>query len=268
MFSYYLQDRSYYFANDSEVITHIQSLSKIISEADSNDHFFKSSMFEEGKYDRWNNIGEVFDSDRMPNSIKKKIWPSIKKRCKEISIRYMSIADMNNDRLNSSNAFLGPKFYRNSVGLIVGFDEYITFRAIMTTRIVDGNNFGKCCGIMLKKVIVTKDAIDQVKSLGEDVRKVFIQLVEFDSYLRDNWKKGAIRLKDIKDNTTLDISDESDTVKRTPKTKRLRYFKIPGIGGRYCFVHIKQDNLRFHIYADEEEGKVYVPYIGAHLELA
>ena len=91
--------------------------------------------------------------------------------------------------------------------------------------------------------------------------------MEFDRYLRDNWKKGTLRIKEVKDNTTLDMSDESDTVKRNPKYNRLRHFRIPGIGGRFCYVHIKRDNLRFHIYADEEGGRVYVPYIGAHLEL-
>lgn len=267
MFSYYLQDRSYYFANDSEVICHIQSLNKIISEADSNDHFYKSSMFEVGPYDKWNTIGEVLDSERVPNSIRIKIWPSIKKRCKEINTRYMSVADMNKVQFDTSNAFLGPRFLKGSIGLIVNFNEYVTFRAIMTTRIVDGNNFSKCCEIMFKKVVVTRDAAAQVKSLGQNVKKVFTQLLEFDSYLRKNWVEGVFKIKDVEDNTTLDISDESDTVKLNPKFNQYRYFRIPSIGGQFCFVHIKLGNLRCHIFADEKDKKVYVPYIGAHLPL-
>ena len=66
----------------------------------------------------------------------------------------------------------------------------------------------------------------------------------------------------------MNISDESDKVKNTPRLKRQRNFKISDkIGSQYCFFHIKLDTIRIHIYPEEQEKVIYIAYIGSHLDL-
>ena len=265
MYSYYLQDRAYYYANDLDVVNHIQSLSKILSNADSNDHFLKSADFEKGKYDRWDDVGGFLSSPRVPSAIRTRIWPSIQKRIKVISMNFMSLNSMNQNIPHTCNAFLGPKFHFPALGLIVNYDQYVQFKTILTAKNVNGTNFDKSCNILLKNVIVTKDAKNKVKSLGQDIRSVFVRLVELDDYVRNYWTEGTFSIESVKENTKLDISDESDTVKKDPMLNHYRHFRIPEIGGKDCFIHIKKGGWRFHIYPDESNRKIYVPYIGPHL---
>lgn len=265
MYSYYLQDRAYYYASDLDVVNHIQSLSKILSNADSNDHFLKSADFEKGKYDRWDDIGGFLSSSRVPSAIRTRIWPSIQKRIKVIPMNFMSLISMNQNILHTSNAFLGPKFSSHALGLIINYNQYVHFKTTLTTNNVDGTNFGKSCNILLKNVIVTNDAKNKVKSLGQDIKSIFMKLLELEDYVRSYWTKGAFSIENVKANTKLDISDESDSVKNDPMLNHYRHFRIPEIGGKDCFIHIKKGGWRFHIYPDDGSRKIYVPYIGPHL---
>lgn len=265
MFSYYFQERSYYYANDEDVKSHILAMNKIVSSSDNYDHFLMSDGFDGAIYNRWITIGSFLNSTNVPKSITNKIWPSIKKRCKIVHGKYMTFNDMNKDCYRTSNAFLGPKFYRPYLGLIMNFDQYVEFRAIMAIRKVEGNNFGKSCEVLLKNIVVTKDAMGMVKPLGQNVKTIFAQLIEFEDYIRDSWTTGSFSIEHVKEHTKLDISDESESVKKDPQYNYHRYFKIPGVGSFYCFIHIKKGDLRFHIHVDNKNKRIYVPYIGPHL---
>jgi hypothetical protein len=62
----------------------------------------------------------------------------------------------------------------------------------------------------------------------------------------------------------LNISPESDKTMSQKKLRNQRIFSMPD-GRRECFeLHIKSGDLRFHFFP--EDGKIYVGYIGEHLE--
>lgn len=265
MFSYYLQNRSYYYANDTEVIAHILELNTIMAEADESDHFFIPINFEEGRYDRWSSIGDFLASGRVSNTISLRVWPSIKKRCKLLERSYMALSEMNLIHLQTANAFLGPLFYLKTNNLLTTYDDYILFRRSNALKLVNGRTFGKCCSICLDHVFVTRETSDMVEPLGSMVVTVFNLLLELNAYINHSWISGDFNERDVSANTTLTITDESDTVKQNPILRQQRYFRIPDFGGQYCFLHIKKGNLRIHIFADSTTKRVFVPYIGPHL---
>lgn len=265
MFSYYLQGRSYYYANKEEVIAHLCALNKIIANQNEYDHFYKSMNFENFRFDKWSSIGSFFNSTELPKSLRERVLPSILKRFKVINESYMSVTDMNVDYRNTSNAFLCAKTLRPAVSVIVDYSDYIDFKAFMTLQTVGQANFQKCCNIMFKRVIITTDACAMVRPLGKFIKQVFGQLIVLDEYIQKAWTNGTFNEGNVAANTSLDITDESTTVKQNPSYNQYRRFRIPGIGSKYCFIHIKTGALRFHIYPDNVNRVVYIPYIGKHL---
>lgn len=265
MFSYYLQDRSYYFASKENVIDHFIAINKIIAHNNEYDHFYKSKNFENCIFDKWRTIGSFLSSTEVPEFLKRRILPSVFKRFKVIDERYMSVVDMNREYPKTSNAFLCAKTSRPAVSVIVDYINYFDFRAFMVIQTIGQANFQKCCNIMFKHVIVTVDACTMVKPLGKFIRQIFETLLILDDYIQTTWTNGVFNEREIATKTSLNISDESTTVKQNPIYSRKRYFRIPGIGSQYCFIHIKTGALRLHIYPDNDNKKVYVPYIGVHL---
>lgn len=267
MFSYYFQDRSYYFAKDKDVICHLNAVNKIVANSDQFDHFVQTQDFYDGIYDRWGNtIGSVLkDSNRTSKFIVERVLPSILRRTKIIANSYKSIADMNVDCHNTSNAFLCATTRMPAIGIVVDYQDYVSFRSFIITQTIGPKNFKKCCLAMLKKVVLTKEAFDMVRPYGKMVRQVYERLQQLDYYILYEWKNGTFCEGDVSAKTPLTISDESDSVKRDRTYNHHRYFRIPNIGSQYCFLHIKTGALRFHIYPDNDTKTIYVPYIGPHL---
>lgn len=268
MFSYYLQDRSYYFASDSEVISHINELNNIIAQSDGYDHFFRYKNFEKTLYDRKACIEDFIISGKIPEYIVRRVYPAILRHVRAIDSSFMSLSDMDKELKRTYNAFLGPRFHMTSNGLLSSYNDYYLFRESYINKNVAGNNFKKCCEITLRNVVVTNDAYSFVKSRGKEARVIFDKLTELDKYISSKWTKGHdFNENHVRANTTLDISDESDTTKNTPQYRAQRYFNIKGKGGHYCYIHIKFGNgLRCHIYPDNDAHIIYVPYIGPHLK--
>lgn len=267
MFCYYLQHRSYYYASDKEVISHVQEINTIITSRDKYDHFIVSDDFDNAKFDRSTTIGDFFGSSRIPNAIRIRLWPSIKKHCKIVKKDYSSPNEMNSDYSKTSNAFLGPRFYHRTLNLIVCRKHYSQFRKEKALVMVNGTRFGNCCEIVLKNVVVTPDGLNKVKPLGHMVQPIFTQILELDEYIKKYWNQGSFSITDVRANTSLDISDESNSVKQNPHLKHYRYFNIPGFGGQYCYPHIKIGDLRIHLFVDEASKKIHIPYFGPHLPL-
>lgn len=266
MFSYYLQDRSYYFANDDQVVEHLKELNKIISVSDGYDHFYKQKDFEKCPYNNRLTIKDFLNSSATSQYLQNRVIPVIMQRIKTIDQGFSDLASMDNYCIKTSNAFLGPMFILPSDRLLSNYDEYQQFRLYYTTKNINGGNFEKCCKIVLKNVIVESYAIKSVKSLGKESSQIFDDLMALDHYVSNHWKQGAFNEADVQAKENLIISDESDTTKQNPKYKNKRLFNISTLGSKYCFLHIKAGKgKRFHIYPDENERKVYVPYIGPHL---
>lgn len=95
--------------------------------------------------------------------------------------------------------------------------------------------------------------------------KYFTQIVErlkqLDKFAGE-WTSGGWSDKDLK-HYGLNVSGESEQTMQ--KYGRERRFRLPN-GRKESFEkHIKTGDLRFHFYADEENHRIYVGYIGPHL---
>jgi hypothetical protein len=266
MFSYYLQDRSYYFANTKEVEEHLKQLNSILTNADEYDHFLKSKVFLNRPFDKNRTIMEFFYGGDICQSIKRRILPFILRRFKDIDHAYMGLSEMDSVYTSTVNAFLGARFTTPSRRLLTLKKEYETFRSYYARVNVTGRNFEKCCKVLLKRIIIGEIAIDNVRSYGKEVGQILEDLIALDKYICEFWINGSFDERDAQAKTSIVISDESNTTKSNPRYKNKRHFSIPGIGGRDCFLHIKSgDGKRFHIYPDERTKIIYVPYIGPHL---
>lgn len=267
MFSYYLQGRSYYYASKDEVIFHLQQLNSIILRANANDHFYRSVDFHNFPYDKYNNVGQLFESQVLPRQVRERVLPMIDRRVKIIKQSFMSITDMDKVYNKTKNAFFGAWFYHKDIRLICSCTEFLEFRRLMVRQIISNKNFKACCGVRLQDVIVTEEAFQNVPSIGKVAKQVFFQLIMLDEYVSEMWKDGAFNEADVSSKTSLTITDESDTVKQMPHLRQFRYFRIPSIGSQYCYLHIKLGGYRIHIYPDNVNHKIFVPYIGKHLPL-
>jgi hypothetical protein len=65
-----------------------------------------------------------------------------------------------------------------------------------------------------------------------------------------------------------EVSGESDTVNKDSKKKKERMFWLDDGRQVYCENHVKLPNgYRMHFYADSENKRIYVAYLGPHLTL-
>lgn len=65
-----------------------------------------------------------------------------------------------------------------------------------------------------------------------------------------------------------EVSGESDSVNNDPKKQKERMFWLDDGRQVYCENHVKlPDGYRLHFYADSEEKRIYVAYLGTHLTL-
>lgn len=266
MFCYYLQHRSYYKAGPESVIAHINQLNAIISQADEYDHFMKYRDFMKCAYDRKRTIQDFLNGQQVGGFVQTRLLPELFRRIKDIDPGFMGLKDMDLTCTRTTNAFLGPFFSTPFNRLLISYDDYSHFRLFYATQNVTGNRFACCCKIALKRIILGDIAIRNVRPLGKEAEQIFKDLQALNQYICDHWRKGPLDVRDVAAKSNITISDESETTKKSPRYKKLRYFIIPGLGGRFCFLHIKSGRgKRFHIYPDENNQIIYVPYIGSHL---
>ncbi|ADB39415.1 hypothetical protein [Spirosoma linguale] len=116
-------------------------------------------------------------------------------------------------------------------------------------------------------IILCGDVQKQLRKVGMSsyLTQIIARLRTLNGFAA-SWTSGDFDLTALKTKTNLDVSVES------PSTMNLhsasRRFKLPD-GRRELFeMHIKTGNFRFHFYADNQNRKVYVGYIGPHLPTA
>lgn len=268
MFNYYWQERTFYYRTIEEIENHLNRITEIIAKADDYDHFYKSKTFCSFPYGRHDTIGNVLFEKLKNEQLKLRIVPAILKRFASIDESFVQQNQMQDRFPSYFNAFFGPKFVNvnKAVCYLVHVNDYQFFRDSNLENTVDTRNIEKYHHIVSKQVILTSEAIKMVKSKGGCVRKLFEAIKELQKYIDGgNWT-GRFDEHDVSQKTKINISDESDSVKRNPQFSKYRLFPVPNHGNQYCFLHIKDGtDTRFVIYPDEKEKKVYVVYVGTHL---
>lgn len=114
-------------------------------------------------------------------------------------------------------------------------------------------------------ILFTKDAC---KQLEKEKSSTFLSEIWGDLLCLNKICENSenISLQHLKDQSGINMSDESDTVKNNPKLKRYRMKMYNGV--RYFFgYHLKnfQGNKRVHFII--EDGKIIIGYLGEHLPL-
>jgi hypothetical protein len=99
----------------------------------------------------------------------------------------------------------------------------------------------------------------------ETYNQLFNALTKLNDYCSE---EKNFTLEDIKEETQLNMSDESDTVKQKPKLKRHRMFQINN-KREFFGIHVKimGKEFRLHIFPLKSECKIFIGYFGKHLPL-
>lgn len=268
LFNYYWQDRAFYYASIAEIEEHLRELDKIMTNDSQLAEFYKKVGFEDAPHCGKSSVSLLMTKFK-DRQLYLKILPFIMQRFKTIDRAFFLPADMESEYPKMYNAFLGPRFVniRDAKCFIKNESEFLDYRDSVIYNTISGNTLPVYCGLKLKHVVITAEGFAMAKPLGDELERLFKDMVALDNYIAEgNWR-GRFSEHDFHQKYSVRISDESDTVKRHPKKNCFRYFWIPKNGGQYCFLHIKEGDLRIHIYPDEGQKIVYVPYIGPHLPL-
>lgn len=267
LFNYYWHDRSFYYASITETEEHLRELNKIIVRDSQLSEFYRWKNFENAPYGKKKTIALMMN-ELTDRQLYLKVLPFIMQRFQTIERPFFLPTDMDTRFPRMHNAFLGPRFVnvKQSKCFIKNEREFLEYRAAVISNTISGNNLPEYCGLMLKHIIITEEGYAKARPLGDELDKLYKDMVALDRYIANgNWT-GQFNVHGLQ-RCNVNISDESDSIKQNPKKKSYRYFKIPQNGSQYCFLHIKENNLRIHIYPDEKRKIVYVPYIGPHLPL-
>lgn len=141
-------------------------------------------------------------------------------------------------------------------------------RKYLNDRFIDllnPENFWDLKEIIFPKLKFISDIKKTIKSVtGGDFVAVKKDLIALNSYILANGVNDFTE-KGFSDCSSVEISGESETVRKDSTLKRLRYFDIPGIGKVFCDKHMKTRNHRTYIYPDKENNIMWIAYIGVHL---
>lgn len=95
------------------------------------------------------------------------------------------------------------------------------------------------------------------------ISRVVEKLQRLDRYAAQ-WEEGGFSTNDVEE-FGIRVSMESESTMQNSRLRNRRRFRLPDDSRETFEPHIKAGDLRFHFYADEENHKIYVGYIGPHL---
>lgn len=247
----------------------IDDLNKALLKNDKNESFYNDNTFYITEYSNGQTLYAKLSQSHKDLSIR--IIPSILKRMKHTTAKISS--DLTQINAIHSDAWancLWGYFAAEDRNHISSYDFFCSNRKSIAKSMVNGTNLSSISSLLFERIRIAKDAMGQMCNLGSggDFKKAMDAIGSLDSYNMKMWNTGSFQMRVLQKEYNVTISDESDTVKRTPRLMEQRYFKISEkIGSQYCFYHVKLGDIRMHIYPNEDERIIYVAYVGAHLDL-
>jgi hypothetical protein len=262
MFNYYLFNPSYENAASNVLEDNLQTLQSIFSERDDNETFLKhDSIWDVPVAD--GTFAEVVFSRLQDKQFSIQVLPQLLQQITSIEPPITSIEEFNH-RYRIYNAFYGVNFQDLSGDCCIGdLASYNTF--------IDNNNWELTPQTLwerkeelFSRVVFCPSVEEQILTIGGTyLEQIVDKIRELDSYVQQKWNDGNFSYLNAKQNTSLNISPESNSTMQQQELVNLRVFSLPD-GRRECFeLHIKTGNLRFHIYP--ENFRIYIGYIGSHL---
>lgn len=265
---YYLYPQAYNAADRISIEVNLKELNSVMfTLSDSYDIFcHDQSLFNvttsEGK-----TFADVIFGEMPDTQFCRSVLPKMLYRLTLIEGSLCDKSAMDEAFKDSENALWGIIFPTNESYTLSSAQDYLNFRHTTILKILNESTFRELKSLLFKKMIFSDDAIEQITHVGDKYfRQLVSRLMELERY-NAQWTSGAFSTKDINVKTSLNVSDESDSVKGNEKLSHERLFSLPNIGSKYCFMHIKTGDYRFHFYPNEEDHIIYVAYIGPHLPL-
>ncbi|MDR2814405.1 MAG: hypothetical protein LBB79_07105 [Prevotellaceae bacterium] len=266
MFNYYLYHRSYEKATAKEIEGSLQDLNEIVVCGKcKGDHFLKhdDSIWAVETADGL--FSEVVFSKIEDEQLRQTVIPKLLNAIESIENEILSFDDFDN-LYKTYNAFYGINFDSSldAQRCLRSKESYDTFRSKYLWDITPAS-FWERREQLFSKIILCPCVEAQIKAIGGAyINQIAARLRELDRYAVQRWKSGDFSYHDAKRNTALNISSESKATMSHDKYRAQRTFSLPD-GRKECFeLHIKTGDLRFHFFP--KDGKIYIGYIGKHLE--
>lgn len=269
MINYFFLPSSYNGIDFVDIKQSLEGLNEAMAENDTNEQFYEDSSF----YMTECADGQLLYMKLMGTdpALIKRLMPAMLRRMKHVEEISDDIVALNANYDSAWANCLWGWFMNEDRNHIRSFEFFSCNRKQIAREVADGMNFNTISSLLIRRIRFTDNAMEQIRNLGSSdaFRKVLDMVCTLDKYNVDSWSSGGFQLRVLQREYGMNISDESDTVKNTPKLKKQRNFKISDEkGSQYCFIHIKLNNIRVHIYPEEQERVIYVAYIGPHLDLA
>lgn len=164
------------------------------------------------------------------------------------------------------NGFLGIDFTDCNISSGKCFENADSYKAFKFSSLweVSFVNLWSKRDHLFPNLVLCGDVEDQIHTAGRSSKfnQIIVKLSEFDKAVK-NWVNGEFNYRDINREYALRISPESDQT--MAKFGNQRIFSLPNGGTAVFELHIKTGDLRFHFFPDNHNRKVYVGYIGSHL---
>lgn len=165
-----------------------------------------------------------------------------------------------------SNAFLGIDFSKTTISSsrhIINDSTYKRFSDANLWNVTFRNLWSKR-DKLFPNLILCGEVEEQISKIGNSgyFNQIVQRLRDFNIAI-NQWTSGEFNYRDINNRFPLRISPESDRTMDRFGNERICSF--PNGGTASFMLHIKTGDLRFHFYPDNTNRKVYVGYIGPHL---
>jgi hypothetical protein len=266
MFNFYLSPTGYKEASSSEIEENLILLNELIfDEGKSEDIFLKNDSIWE-MVTKEGLLGEIIFSNFKDMQFACSVVPKLLESLQPIQDVFYDTRDFDNSIYKIYNSFYGAVFEdKVNEKHISTKMNYIEFKAKYLWDITP-ESFWERREMLFTNIILCPSVESDLKKVaGSFLTLIKDKLAELDRYISINWKDGTFNYIDANQKSSLSISPESDKTMKQEKYYNQRLFSMPD-GRRVCFeLHIKTSgNLRFHFYP--ENNKIYIGYIGKHLD--
>lgn len=269
MINYFFFPASFRETDTTLIKNCIDDLNKALLKNEKNETFYDDNTFYITEYTKGQTLYAKLLQSHKDLSIR--IIPSMLKRMKHTSAKISSdLTDINAIYFDVWANCIWGCFAAEDRNHICSYDFFCSNRKAIAKGVINGTNLSNISSLLFDRIRIASDAMGQLANLGSggDFKKTMDAITSLDSYNINTWNSGSFQVRTLKEEYNVTISDESDTVKRTPQLSRQRYFKVSEkIGSQYCFYHVKLGDIRMYIFPNEEERIIYIVYVGPHLDL-
>lgn len=167
---------------------------------------------------------------------------------------------------DDSNAFLGIDFSSTNILSAKQIINNSIYKEFIDSNLwnVTFRNLWSKRDKLFPNIILCGEVEEQISKIGNSgyFNQIVQRLRDFNMAISE-WKSGVFNYRDINNRFPLRISPESD--RTMDRFGNERICNLPNGGTALFMLHIKTGDLRFHFYPDNTNRKVYVGYIGPHL---